>query len=113
MTLSLRSGHFWYDLYTHLSSPKLMLGVLAVMGFLILYIDFTFIYPTIVGFIMMFALRGLIGRRCPTCDSKLKEVDAFRDKESAFILHIVWQCPHDGYEETEATKGDAGLFGAS
>ncbi len=111
--MPLRPNHLWYDLHCHLHSGRFLLGLLAVTGFLILFVNFSLVYPTIGLFGLLFALRALIGRRCPHCDRSLKEMTAVRDKENAFILHITWQCPVDGYEETETTKGDAGLFGVS
>lgn len=111
--MQIRTAHFWYDLRAALSDPKLLIGLLVVAGFFILYIDFGFIYPTAVLFMAIVASRALIGRRCPRCDRRLQEIEAKPDKQNAFVLHIIWRCPHDGYEETEETKGDSGLFGAS
>ena len=107
----IRSDHFMYDLRESLGSPRLLIGVLAIGGFFILYINLQYIYVFALLFVVIFAARGLIGRRCPTCDGTLKEIGAEPDKESAFIMHITWRCPRDGYEEKEETKGDAGLFG--
>ena len=107
----IRSGHIRYDLREILGSPKILVGLLVVAGFFILFVSFQFVYIFVVLFGAMIALRGLIGRRCPQCDGPLKEVGAERDKENAFVMHIIWRCPRDGYEEKEKTKGDAGLFG--
>jgi len=107
----LRTGHFLYDLRESLGSPKLLLGLLAVAAFFILFISFQFVYVFALLFGAIIALRGLIGRRCPLCDGPLKETEAHRDKENAFVMRITWRCPRDGYEEKEETKGDSGLFG--
>ncbi|MDM8518636.1 hypothetical protein QUF64_01210 [Anaerolineales bacterium HSG6] len=108
-----RSDHFWYDIRETLSSPKFLFGFLAVVGFFIMYVNLSLIYPAMLIFLGIVVARSVIGRRCPKCDRPLKADEAKQDPNSALILHIVWHCPHDGYEETEKTKGDAGLFGAS
>jgi hypothetical protein len=107
----IRSDHRLYDLREVLGSPRVLFGVLAIGGFFILFISLQFVYPVILIFVAMVATRGLIGRRCPRCDGPLKEVDAERDKESAFVLYIIWRCPRDGHQEKEKTKADSGLFG--
>ena len=107
-----RPDHRLYDLRELLGSARLMLLVLGVASFFVLFVSFQFVYVFALVFGAMFAVRGLIGRRCPTCDGALKETGAERDKENAFVMTITWRCPRDGYEEKEQTKGDAGLFGA-
>ena len=109
----IRSGHLLYDLRAMLGSTKLMLVILLAASFLILYISLGFIYPTAVLMVAIFTLRGLIGRRRPHCDGALREDRAEPDTENAFVMHITWRCPRDGYEEQEKTKGDAGLFGVN
>jgi len=111
--MPIRRAHFWYDLRELLSQARLWLILLIVTTSLILLVNFSCLYPTVFLFITLFLLRTLIGRRCPVCDSRLQAVHAQRDPDNVFILHIIWQCPRDGYQEREATKGDAGLFGAS
>jgi hypothetical protein len=106
-----RSGHFWHDLRELLGQPLLLAVITAVAGFFILFLSFQFVYPVGLFFLAILAARGLIGRRCPVCDGPLKETGASRDPENAFIMHITWRCPRDGYEEQEKTKGDSGLFG--
>jgi len=107
----IRTGHVLYDIREMLGDPKIIFGVLVIGAFFVLYISFQFIYPLALLFGAMIGTRGLIGRRCPHCDAALKEEGAVRDKESAFIMHITWRCPRDGYTENEETKGDSGLFG--
>ena len=107
----IRSDHFMYDLREALGSPKLFIGVLVIGSFFVLYVNLQYVYIFALIFGLMFAVRGMIGRRCPTCDGSLKEVGAEQDDKNAFIMHITWRCPRDGYEEKEETKGDAGLFG--
>ena len=109
----LRSGHKWYDLRELLGSPKLLFGLLAAAAFFILFFSLQFVYLFALLFGVIIATRGLIGRRCPRCDGPLKEVGAERDKANVFVMHIIWRCPRDGYEEKETTKGDSGLFGAN
>jgi len=109
----IRTGHVLYDLREALGSTKIMVGLLAVGSFFILFISFQFVYVVALIFAALFAARGIIGRRCPECDGPLKETGARRDKESAFIMHITWRCPRDGYEEDEETRGDSGLFGVN
>lgn len=109
----IRSGHVWYDLREILSSPKIIIGGLAVAAFFILYISFQFVYLFALLFGALIAARGLIGRRCPLCDAALREAGAERDKHNAFVMRIIWRCPKNHYEEKEETKGDAGLFGAN
>jgi hypothetical protein len=106
-----RPDHRLYDLHELLSSVRVMLLMLTVASFFVLFVSFQFIYVFALIFGTMFAIRGLIGRRCPKCDGALKETGAERDKANAFVMHITWRCPRDGYEEKEQTKGDAGLFG--
>ena len=107
----IRSDHIWYDLRELLGDPKILFGLLAVAALFILGVSFNFVYPFVILFGTLIAVRALIGRRCPRCDGPLKEVDAERDKENAFVMNIIWRCPRDGYEEKEKTKGDSGLFG--
>ncbi len=107
----LRSKHFFYDLRALLVSARLLIGILVIGIFLILSVSFQFIYVFALIFAAIFAARGIIGRRCPHCDRTLREVDAERDKTDVFTMYIIWRCPHDGYEEKEKIKGDAGLFG--
>ena len=107
----IRSEHVWYDVREILGSSKIIFGLLVVAAFFALYISFQFVYLFALIFGVMIGARGLIGRRCPRCDRALKEVDAERDKEDAFTLHVVWRCPKDGYEEKEKVRGDSGLFG--
>ena len=109
----IRSGHLWYDLRELLGDPKLLIGVLLIGGFFILFVSFQFVYIFVLLFAAMIGTRGIIGRRCPQCDGALKAVEAERDKDNAFVMHIVWRCPRDGYEEKEKTKGDSGLFGVN
>lgn len=109
----IRPNHFLYDLRETLGSPILLIAVLVVAGFFTFFISFQFVYLFALLFVTIFAGRALIGRRCPRCDGPLKEVGAERDKENAFVMHIIWRCLRDGYEEKERTKGDAGLFGAN
>jgi len=106
-----RRGHFFYDLHRFLGRPLLFGAVVVLAGFFILFVSFQFMYPFALLIMAIFAARGLIGRRCPHCDAALKEIEAKRDKDNAFVMHIIWRCPRDGYEEDETTKGDAGLFG--
>jgi len=107
----IRSDHVLYDVREILSSPKIIFGLLVFAGFFVLYFSFQFVYPFALIFGVMIGVRGLIGRRCPRCDTALKEIDAERDKEDAFSLHVIWRCPKDGYEEKEKIRGDSGLFG--
>lgn len=108
----IRSGHALYDLREGLGSPKLLLPLLLVAGFFTFFISFQFVYVFALLYGAIFAARALIGRRCPQCDSPLKEIGAERDKTDAFVIHITWRCPRDGYEEKETVKGGSGLFGA-
>jgi len=108
----IRPKHVLYDLRELLGSIKLLALLLLLAGFLILFVSFQFIYPAALLLMAVFAARGLIGRRCPRCDGPLRETGAARDPTDAFVMHITWRCPRDGYEETEKTKGDSGLFGA-
>lgn len=107
----IRKEHFFYDVRELFSSTRLIIGLLAVAAFLVLFISLAYVYPFVVLFGAIFAIRGMIGRRCPQCDGPLKEVDGERDTDDAFTLYITWRCPRDGYEEKEKIKGDAGLFG--
>ncbi len=107
----LRQGHFFYDLRKLLGQPLLFGLVVVAAGFFILFISFQFVYLFALLIMAIFTARGIIGRRCPHCDSALKDVEAKRDKDNAFVMHIIWRCPRDGYEEDETTKVDAGLFG--
>ncbi len=109
----IRSGHFWYDLREILGNPKLLIGMLVIGGFIILMISFQLVYIFVLLFVVMIGTRGIIGRRCPQCDGPLKEIEAERDKDNAFVMYIIWRCPRDGYEEKEKTKGDSGLFGVN
>lgn len=109
----IRQDHIFYDLHALLGSPRFLIGGLVVLGFVILYVDFRFVYPAIFLFAGLLAVRAFIGRRCPECDGVLKEEGAERDKADAFVMHIIWRCPRDGYQETERVKGDSGLFGAN
>lgn len=109
----IRSDHIWYDLREALGNSKFLFGLLAVAVLFILWFSFNFIYPFALLFGLIIMARALIGRRCPKCDGPLKEVDAERDKENAFVMHIIWRCPRDGYQEKEKTKGDSGLFGTN
>ena len=109
----LRSGHIWYDLRELLGNAKLFFGLLAVAALFVLFVSFQFVYLFVLLFVAIIAARALIGRRCPQCDGSLKEVSAERDKNNAFVMHILWRCPRDGYEEKEKTKGDSGLFGTN
>lgn len=106
-------SHFFYNLRQLSGSPKLLIVMLLLAGFTIFFFSFQFIYPFALLIGAIFAIRGLIGRRCPLCDAPLKETRVERDKTNAFVLYVIWRCPHDGYEEKEKTRGDAGLFGAS
>ncbi len=107
----IRSGHVLHDLREGLGSPKLLLPLLAVAGFFTFFISFQFVYVFALLYGIIFAARALIGRRCPQCDGPLQEIEAERDKSDAFIMHITWRCPRDGYEEKETIKGSSGLFG--
>lgn len=109
----IRRQHFYYDLRELLVSGKILALILLIGGGAILYISFDFVLPVALLVAGLFAVRGLIGRRCPLCDGPLKEDSAVRDEENAFIMHITWRCPRDGHEEQETTKGDAGLFGVN
>lgn len=109
----IRSGHIWYDLRKSLADPRLLLLLLGLAAFFVFFVSFQLVYVFALLFATMIAIRGLIGRRCPQCDGPLKETEAARDKDNAFVLHITWRCPRDGYTETETTKGDSGLFGAN
>ena len=109
----IRSDHRWYDLRELLGNAKLFVGLLVVAALFVLFISFQFVYLFALLFVAIMVGRVLIGRRCPKCDGPLKEVNAERDADSAFVMHIVWRCPRDGYEEKEKTKGDSGLFGTN
>jgi hypothetical protein len=109
----LRTAHFYYDLRERLASPKLLLGLLGLGVLLILWVSLHFITIFALLFAGLIGLRGLIGRRCPLCDSALVEAGAETDPQSAFCLHIIWKCPRDGHTEKEKVKGDAGLFGVN
>ena len=109
----IRRGHLWYDLRELLVSTKSIVIFLVVSSILILYFSFAFIYPAALLLAGIFALRGLIGRRCPQCDGRLREESAEPDQQNAFVMNITWRCPRDGYEEQEKTKGDSGLFGVN
>lgn len=108
----LRSGHIFYDLRKLLGSPKLLLPLLLLAGFFVFFFSFQFVYIFVLLYVAIFTGRALIGRRCPQCDGPLQESGATRDKTNAFVMHIVWHCPRDGYEEKETIKGGSGLFGA-
>lgn len=107
----IRRNHLLYDLREFLGSFKLLAVVLLAAGYLILFVSLQYIYPIALLVVAIFAVRGLIGRRCPVCDGPLKETGAERDRANSFVMHITWRCPRDGYEEKEKTKGDSGLFG--
>jgi hypothetical protein len=109
----IRSGHVLYDLRELLGSPKLLLPVLVVAGFFVFFISFQFVYVFGLLYAALFAIRGVLGRRCPQCDGPLQEIGAERDKTNAFIMYIIWRCPRDNYEEKETIKGSSGLFGAN
>ncbi len=109
----IRSDHFWYDLRQALGSFKVLAGLIVIASFFILVVSLQFVYIFAILFALMLGTRGVIGRRCPKCDSALKETGATRDKDNAFVMYIIWRCPKDGYSEREKTKGDAGLFGAN
>ena len=109
----IRSGHVFYDLRELLVSPKLLLPLLVVAGFFTLFISFQFVYIFALLYGAIFAVRALLGRRCPKCDGPLQETGAERDKTDAFVMHIIWRCPRDSYEEKETVKGGSGLFGAN
>jgi hypothetical protein len=109
----IRSGHLWYDLREALASLKILFALLVMALLFIIFLRFQFLYAFALFFAVIYATRGLIGRRCPTCDGPLKEIGAERDKENAFVMNITWQCPRDGYTENERLKGDSGLFGVN
>lgn len=109
----IRSGHILYDLRNLLESPKLLVLLVGIAALFVFFVSFQLIYIFALLFVAMLTARGLIGRRCPQCDGPLKESGAERDQDNAFVMHITWRCPRDGYTETETTKGDSGLFGAS
>jgi len=108
----IRPGHFFYDLREALHSAKFLVGLLVVAGFFVFFISLQFVYLFALLFAAIFALRGIIGPRCPQCDAALKEKGAERDPNDAFVMYIIWHCPNDGYEEKEKVRGDSGLFGA-
>jgi uncharacterized membrane protein len=108
----IREGHFWYDFRELLGNVRVLLAAAVFAAFFVLFVSFSFVYLFILFFVAMLATRAIIGRRCPQCDAALKEVTSQRDQENAFVLYIIWRCPHDGYEEQEKVKGDSGLFGA-
>lgn len=107
----IRSDHIFYDLREGLGSPKLLLPLLVVAGIFTFFVSFQFVYIFALLYGAIFVTRALIGRRCPECDGPLQEIGAERDKSDAFIMHITWRCPRDGYEEKETIKGGSGLFG--
>jgi hypothetical protein len=109
----IRREHFWYDVRRQLVNFKFLLALMILGSFLILYINFGFVYLFALLLAGIFAIRGLIGRRCPHCDGPLREEQAQVEQDNAFIIIITWRCPRDGYEELEKTKGDAGLFGVN
>lgn len=108
----IRSNHVLYDLRQELGSPKLLLSLLVVAGFFVFFVSFQFVYVFALLYGAIFAVRALIGRRCPQCDGPLQEIGAEKDKANAFVMYITWRCPRDGYEEKETIKGSSGLFGA-
>jgi hypothetical protein len=105
--------HIYYDLRELLVSLKVLLAVLLLGAFLVLYVSLDFVYPFALLIAALFAVRGLIGRRCPRCDGPLREDRAAPDQNDIFTMRITWRCPRDGYEEEEKTKGDGGLFGVN
>ncbi len=107
----IRTGHISYDLREVLGSPKLLLPLLVIAGFFTFFISFQFVYVFALLYGAIFAVRAVIGRRCPQCDGPLQEIGAERDKANAFVMHIIWRCSRDGYEEKETVKGGSGLFG--
>ncbi len=107
----IRPNHLFYDLHEALASPKLLLSALVMAGIFTFLVNFQCVYGFALLFVVIFATRALIGRRCPQCDGPLKESGAERDKKDAFTLYITWRCPRDGYEEKEQIKGGSGLFG--
>ncbi len=109
----IRRDHFYYDVHQLLISFKVIVPLLIIGSFLVLTVSFGFVYLMIILVTSLFAIRGLIGRRCPQCDSTLKEDRAEVEQDNAFVMVITWRCPKDGYEEQEKTKGDAGLFGVN
>ena len=109
----IRSDHFWYDLRNLLGSTWLLVGLLVFAGIFIFFVSLQFIYLFITLLAVILGGRGLIGRRCPTCDAALKEIEAERDENDVYVLWVIWRCPRDGYEEKEKVKGSGGLFGAN
>jgi len=108
----IRSGHFWYDLRETLASAKLLIGLALVSFVFILFFSFQCIYPLALVFIALAVVRVAIGRRCPRCDTPLKELGAEPKKDDAFVMVITWACPRDGYTEKEETRSKIGLFGS-
>ena len=82
----IRSDHFFYDLREVLGSPKLLMTLLVVAGFFTFWVNFQFVYLFALLFVTIFAARALIGRRCPQCDSPMKEIGAEPDKTNAFVI---------------------------
>jgi len=109
----IRPDHRWYDLRAYLENPKFFLGFLGICAVFVLFVNFSCVYPSVLLLLALITTRSLIGRRCPTCDRKLQQTTAHQNKNNRFELQVIWQCPHDGYEEVEKIKGDSGLFGAS
>lgn len=107
----IRPDHFFYDVRETLGSPKFLLGLGVIGLFFVLFVNSQFLYLLILLFIAAIVGRTLIGRRCPRCDSLLKERGAEPKPGDAFVLVITWVCPRDGFTEIEETRSNTGLFG--
>lgn len=107
----IRAEHKWYDLYHILNDPRLMVFLLLVSVVGMLAQGLRLIYPILLLFLMIFVVKGVIGRRCPRCDGPLKEFEA--TKRDGLTFDVAWRCPRDGYQEFERVRGGIGSWGDS
>jgi hypothetical protein len=107
----IRQAHPLYDLQHLLSDPRLLLALLGLGSLVMLVWGLRLVYVFIPCFLLLFAVRSGIGRRCPHCDGPLTESDA--DRVDGLTFDIAWRCARDGYQEIERMRGGKGSWGDS
>ncbi|MCB9078559.1 MAG: hypothetical protein H6631_13245 [Anaerolineaceae bacterium] len=96
--------HYLYLLREISDNPFVWMMLAIIALFLMVEISFLFLIPSILILGTIFLVNSLLGRRCPNCGGRLKQMEGRLHPGDQRVVQIIWRCLVDGYEEIETSR---------
>ncbi|MCB0209986.1 MAG: hypothetical protein KDJ52_11675 [Anaerolineae bacterium] len=87
-----------------LDNPFLWIGLAITAGIFVFIGGPLCVAPFIVIIGVIVLTSSLIGRRCPNCGGRLKQMEGRLHPGDQRVVQVIWRCLADGYEEIETSR---------